>query len=126
VLAARRPELSRPALRREICYELIRDLDETWVWRHHPGNLPVLPGSRADEDRAGLWEELSALTAPAALVRADWAGRLTATDLARLRRHAPDVEMITIPWCGEEILATDPVALATALNDLLATQAHEQ
>jgi hypothetical protein len=34
--------------------------------------------------------------------------------------------MITIPWCGEDILATDPVALATALNDLLARQAREQ
>jgi hypothetical protein len=55
----RRPAHSRPSLRREIRYELIQDPDGSWVWRHHPGHLPVLPKPRSRDDRLDcetLWD----------------------------------------------------------------------
>jgi pimeloyl-ACP methyl ester carboxylesterase len=47
-LAVRRPERSEQSLRREVLYELIQDQDGSWVWRHHPGNLP--PGDAGAGD----------------------------------------------------------------------------
>ena len=125
VLAARRPERSRSSLRREILHELIQDPDGWWVWRHHPGNLPARAGAQAGEDET-LWTELTQLTTATALVRSDWAGRLTAADLARLRQRAPHVEVLTVPGAGEDIVATQPTALASALNQLVAREVQQR
>jgi esterase len=125
VLAARQPERSGPSLRRETLHELVQDPDGSWVWRHHPGNLPVQPGARVGEDET-LWTELRQLATATALVRSDWTGQLTATDLARLRQRAPNVEVLTIPGAGEDIVATQPAALASALNQLLTRKVQQQ
>ena len=92
-LAARRPERSDQSLRREVQYELIRDEDGSWAWRHHPGNL-----------------------APA--------GHTGGTDeppSSELGQLAPDVQIITIPGGGADPVATQPAALAAALDQLLTT-----
>ncbi len=123
-LAVRRPERSAASLRREVRYELSKDRDGSWAWRHHPGNLPTAaagadgPGA-ADE---ALWTELGQLGPAAALIRSDWVGPLSALDLARLRERAPDVQVITIPDGGADVAATQPAALAAALDQLLTTQ----
>jgi pimeloyl-ACP methyl ester carboxylesterase len=127
-LAVRRPERTEPSLRREIQYELIREQDGSWAWRHHPGNAaPAPPGA----DRPGvadeaLWEELGQLGPAAALVRGDWADPLSAPDLARLREGAPGVQVITIPGGGTDIIATQPAALAAALDQLLEIEPEGQ
>jgi len=124
-LTARRPERSAQSLRREIAYELIRDEDGSWAWRHHPGSLPPAPpggdaaaGGPGVADEA-LWAELGQLGAAAALIRGDWDGPLSAADLARLQERAPGVQVITIPGGGTDVVATQPAALAAALNQLL-------
>ena len=121
VLAGRRPESSAQALRREILYELIQDQDGSWAWRHHPGHLAPVPAG-VDDD--ALWGELGRLGPEAALIRGDWAGPLSAADLARLHERAPDVQVITIPGAGADAAATQPAALAAALDQLLTTQAQ--
>jgi pimeloyl-ACP methyl ester carboxylesterase len=127
VLAVRRPELSEPSLRREIRYELIHDRHGSWTWRHHPGNLPPARANADGADHPGaadeaLWEELGQLGPAATLIRSDWADPLSAPDLARLRQGAPGVQLITIPGGGTDIIATQPAALAAALDQLLTTQ----
>jgi len=120
-LAARRPERSAQALRREVLYELSQDQDGSWAWRHHPGHLPpASPDGDAGADEA-LWAELGRLGPAAALIRSDWAGPLTAADLARLRERAPGVQVITITGGGADVVATQPAALAAALHQLLTT-----
>ncbi len=126
-LTARRPERSVQALRREILYELIEDQDGSWAWRHHPGHLPPAPPGVAGADDPGaadeaLWEELGQLGPAAALIRSDWADPLSAADLARLRERAPGVQVITITGGGADVAATQPAALAAALDRLLTTQ----
>lgn len=126
-LAARRPERSAKALRREIQYELTRDQDGSWAWRHHPGHLPAAPPGVDGADRPGvddeiLWEELGQLGPAAALIRGDWADPLSAADLARLRELAPGVQVITIPGGGADVVASQPAALAVALDQLLTIQ----
>jgi pimeloyl-ACP methyl ester carboxylesterase len=130
-LAERRPEHSAQSLRREIAYELIQDQDGSWEWRHHPGNLPVpVPGGDAGAGGPGvadeaLWGELGQLGQlgpAAAVILGDWAGPLPADDLARLRERAPDVQVITIPDGGADVAATQPAALAAAVNQLLTTE----
>jgi pimeloyl-ACP methyl ester carboxylesterase len=126
-LAVRRPERSAQSLRREIAYELIQDQDGSWAWRHHPGSLPAAPldgdagaGDAGVADEA-LWGELGQLGTAAALIRGDWDGPLSAADLARLRDRAPAVQVITIPGGGADVVATQPAALAAALDQLLTT-----
>jgi pimeloyl-ACP methyl ester carboxylesterase len=124
-LAVKRPERSEQSLRREVQYELIREQDGSWAWRHHPGNLP--PGA----DQAGvaddvLWGELDQLGPAAALIRGDWAGPLSAADLQRLRERAPGVQVITIPGGGADITETEAAALAAALGQLVTTEPEGQ
>jgi len=103
VLASRWPSRSQQALRREVLQEIISDPDGSWVWRHHPGNLPApapaspLPG-----------EELSKPGMPVTLLRGDWSAP-----------SASSIPVITIPRAGEDIIATRPAALAAALVQLL-------
>lgn len=122
-LAVRRPGRSEASLRREIRYELTRDRDGSWTWRHHPGNLAgaddAEPLGAADE---ALWEQLGQLGPAAVLIRGDWADPLSAPDLARLRDRAPGVQVLTIPGGAADILATQPAVLAAALDQLLTIQ----
>jgi pimeloyl-ACP methyl ester carboxylesterase len=126
VLAARRPEHSRQALRREIRYELVQEPDASWVWRHHPGNLAAAPDPGPEPGDDPLWNELAQLASPVALIRGDWAGPLAAADLARLHQRVPHAALITIPGAGVDIAATQPVALAAALEHLLTTEEARQ
>jgi pimeloyl-ACP methyl ester carboxylesterase len=96
-LALRRPEHSAQSLRREILYELIQDRDGSWSWRHHPGNLPAPPDGHAPPD-----------------------------DAAVIGEAAPDVEVISIPGGGADVVASQPAALAAALDGLLTTKTGEQ
>ena len=77
-LQARRPDHSRAALRREVLFELVQEPDGTWVWRHHPGNLPTPPGTgsgagpETDPEAGGdgVTQIPIAVTQPAALAAA--------------------------------------------------------
>jgi pimeloyl-ACP methyl ester carboxylesterase len=119
ILTARRSGHSRQALHREILYELRQDPDGTWVWRHHPGNVPD-PGPGPDDGT--LWDELAQFATPVALIRSDWAGGLTAAGLARLRQRTPQIQVITIPGGGDDIAVIQPVALAATLVQLLSQE----
>ena len=125
-LAARRPESSRQALRREVLYELLQDPDGSWAWRHHPGNLPAEPDRELTSGADPLWGELAQLQIPVTLIRSDWAGPLAASDLAIVRQQVPQIRLITIPGAGVDIAATQPAALAAALDHLLATDQVRQ
>ena len=63
---------------REVLYEIVSDPDGSWVWRHHPGNLPV--PAPADS----RWD-LKA-DAPVTLIRGDWSAP-----------SDPGASVITIP-----------------------------
>ncbi len=118
-LAVKRPERSEQSVRREVQYELAREQDGSWAWRHHPGNLPPAPAG-ADQADEALWEQLGQLGPAAALIRGD------ATGLEPLRERAPDVQVITIPGDGTDITGTGPAALAAALDQLLKTESEGQ
>jgi pimeloyl-ACP methyl ester carboxylesterase len=119
-LAGRRPERSAGFLRREVLYELSQDQDGLWVWRHHPGHLPPPPPD-ADHAEGALWEELSRLGPAAALIHGD---RAAPAHLALLHERAPGIRVITIG--GTDIVATQPAALAAALDHLLTTDPEGQ
>jgi pimeloyl-ACP methyl ester carboxylesterase len=132
-LTVRRPEHSPQSLRREIAYELIKDQDGSWTWRHHPGSLP--PPAPPDGDAGtgdpgaadeALWGELGQLGTAAAFIRGEWDGPLSAAGLARLGERAPGAGVITIPGGGGDLVATQPAALAAALDQLLTTEPEGQ
>jgi pimeloyl-ACP methyl ester carboxylesterase len=125
-LAARRPESSGQALRREVLYELLQEPDGSWAWRHHPGNLPAAPAQELASAADPLWNECAQLQVPVALIRSDWAGPLVAADLAAARQRVPLIQVITIPGAGVDIAATQPAALAAALDHLLTTSQVRQ
>ena len=120
-LAARRPEASGPALRREVLYELLQEPDGSWTWRYHWGNPPPVPGPGdvgASPDEV-LWDELGRLGRAAVVIHGDQPGALTAADLARLGERAPGAAVITVPGAGADI-TVKPAALAEVLVRLLA------
>jgi pimeloyl-ACP methyl ester carboxylesterase len=125
-LAARRPESSGQALRREVLYELLQEPDGSWAWRHHPGNLPAAPDQELASAADPLWNECAQLQVPVALIRSDWAGPLVAADLAAARQRVPHIQVITIAGAGLDIAATQPAALAAALDHLLTTSQVRQ
>jgi pimeloyl-ACP methyl ester carboxylesterase len=124
-LAVRRPGHSAQSLRRETRYELSREQDGSWAWRHHPGNLQGPPDAGTDRAQA-LWPELAALGAAAAFIGGDRARSLTTSDRARLHQHAPGARIIIIPGAGADVAATRPAALAAALDQLLTQTPGEQ
>jgi len=125
-LAARRPESSRRALRREVLYELIQEADGSWAWRHHPGNLPAVADQDLTSAADPLWGEFAQLQVPVALIRGHWAEPLAAADLATVRQWVPHIQVIPIPGAGLDIAATQPAALAAALVHLLTTDQVRQ
>jgi pimeloyl-ACP methyl ester carboxylesterase len=120
-LAARRPESSRQALRREVLYELTQDPDGSWAWRHHPGNLPALADQGEPAGADPLWGELAQLDVPVALIRGGQAALPTEADLAAARQRVPRLQVITVPGPGADIAASQPAALAAALDHLVTT-----
>jgi pimeloyl-ACP methyl ester carboxylesterase len=120
-LATRRPESSGQARHREVLYELLQDPDGSWVWRHHPGNLPASPDQGGTADAEPLWSELAELDVPVALIRGDKAALPAGADLAVAREQVPHLQVITVPGAGADIAATHPAALAAALDDLRKT-----
>jgi pimeloyl-ACP methyl ester carboxylesterase len=125
VLTVRRPEHSAQSRRRETRYELSQERDGSWAWRHHPGSLPAPPQAAADSAEA-LWTELAALGTAATIIGGDRAGPLTTSDRARLQQLAPATRIIIIPGAGADVAATQPAALAAALDQLLTPTPGEQ
>jgi pimeloyl-ACP methyl ester carboxylesterase len=125
-LAARRPQQSKQAVRREILYEVVQDPDGAWVWRHHPGNLPAALDQGTPRGAEPLWGELARVDVPVALLRGDWTGPLAEADLATAAQRVPHIRVVTIPGAGADIAATRPAALAAALGQLVTTEEARQ
>jgi pimeloyl-ACP methyl ester carboxylesterase len=77
------------------------------------------------EEFTELGDEFALVAQTAAEVGAA-GGPLSAADLARLRERAPGVQVITIPGGGADVVATQPAALAAALDQLLTTAPEGQ
>jgi pimeloyl-ACP methyl ester carboxylesterase len=125
-LAARRPDSSRQALRREVLYELAQDRDGSWAWRHHPGNLPALPEEGGLAGADPLWGELAQLEVPVALIRGDRADQPAEADVAAARQRVASLQVITVPGAGADIGAAGPAALAAAFDHLVTTSQASQ
>ena len=122
LLAARHPEWAAEALHREADSELIQDADGSWKWRHHVGNLAGAGqhgGGEPHFDDVTLWEELAGLANPAFVIHGEHSSRLTSADLQDVQRRAPRVAVITIPGAGDDIVASQPAALASQLDRLV-------
>jgi pimeloyl-ACP methyl ester carboxylesterase len=119
VLAARHPERTRSALRREVRHELVRDPDGSWVWRHHPGSLPAPPDPGRSLGPDPACDELAQLPAPVTLIRSGGDGPLPEAQLARLRQRAPQIGVVTVAGAGPDLAAIHPRELAAALDGLV-------
>ncbi len=114
VLAARHPDWRESALRREAGYELVQDPGGWWTWRHHIGNL-----TGAERPRFGdvtLWEELAGLANPAFVIHGEQSSRLSPADLRDLERKTPRVKLITIHGVADDVVASQPAAVASQLD----------
>ncbi len=114
VLAARHPEWRESALHREAGYELVQDPDGWWRWRHHIGNLAGAGRPRFDD--VTLWEELAGLANPAFVIHGEQSSRLSPADLRDLERKAPRVQLITIHGGADDVVASQPAAVASQLD----------
>jgi pimeloyl-ACP methyl ester carboxylesterase len=76
-------------------------------------------------DDVTLWEELAGLANPAFVIHGENSSRLTAVDLLELERRAPRVALITIPGVAEDVVASQPAALASQLSRLVSVRRGE-
>ena len=56
------------------------------------------------------------------MIHGEHSSRLTDADLRDLERRAPRVAVITIPGTAEDILASQPAALASQLEFILTSE----
>jgi pimeloyl-ACP methyl ester carboxylesterase len=87
-----------------------------------PGGQPD-PGPSLGPDPA--CDELAQLPVPVTLVRSGGDGPLPEAQLARLRRRAPQIGLITVAGTGPDLTASHPRELATALGGLLSGPVSE-
>jgi pimeloyl-ACP methyl ester carboxylesterase len=124
-VAAAVPGRSRVALARSLRHTTRRRPDGRWEWIA-TGSIPAesRDGSPA---RAGprqlylsVWDELADLRCPLTVVRGGRSAVVTDADIEEVRRRQPGVRVVVIERAGHSVQGSQPAALATLFDELLA------
>ena len=108
------PTRSESSLRRGLLHNALPLPDGSWAWRHHLGRGGA-SGPR-EVEFAGLWDDVSAITAPLLLVRGANSPVVDDDDVAELRRRQPSVRVEVVDGAGHSIQGDRPVELAAILS----------
>jgi pimeloyl-ACP methyl ester carboxylesterase len=109
------PTRSVSSLRRGILHNAVRRPDGSWVWRHQQH----APSTLAAPDIGDVWDALSSVTVPVALLRGMAAGSVVDDDdEAEVLARLPGATIIHVDGAGHSIQGDQPVVLATLLDEL--------
>ena len=108
------PTRSESSLRRGILHNALEIPDGTWGWRHHLGR----GGARGPEavEFGGLWDDVSAITAPLLLIRGGISPVVDDDDVAELLRRRPDARVEVVDGAGHSIQGDKPLELAALIH----------
>ncbi|WP_322780936.1 alpha/beta hydrolase [Frankia sp. Cas4] len=110
------PTRSVSSLRRGILHNAHPLPDGRWAWRYDR-LAPPGPGGMLDFEP--LWDDVSALPAPAMLVLGSTSGVVTEDDVAEFRRRQPTTRVETVAGAGHSVQGDRPVELAHLLSDFV-------
>jgi pimeloyl-ACP methyl ester carboxylesterase len=93
----------------------VRLPDGRWTWRYD------LFGERPAglTDFTALWEDVSAITAPAMLVRGGESRFVTDDDVAQFRGRKPGLRTEVVPQAGHAVQSDQPLALARLIEEFV-------
>ncbi len=107
------------AVRRGVRHNAHRLPDGRWRWRYDLFG-PWPDGARQQMDFAPLWDDVSAITVPAMLVRGGESRYVLDEDEAELRRRLPSVRVETVPGSGHAVQSDQPLELVELLRSFIA------
>jgi esterase len=106
------PHRDVKSLRRGVFHNSRRLADGRWTWRYDT--------MRSFPDFGGLWDDVSALSAPVTLVRGGASGFVRDDDVAELRSRAKDLrEVHVVENSGHSVQSDQPRALVAILRGVL-------
>ncbi|MEZ5232701.1 MAG: alpha/beta hydrolase [Acidimicrobiales bacterium] len=112
------PTRSESSLRRGILHNAHRLADGSWAWNYDRERRR----ERTEVARATLWADVAATTQPYLLARGMDTGTVVDdADVAELRRHRPDAEVVEVHGAGHSIQGDQPLVLAALIERHLAT-----
>ncbi|HZU47555.1 MAG TPA: alpha/beta hydrolase [Mycobacterium sp.] len=107
------PHRDVKSLRRGVFHNSRRLDDGRWTWRYHA--MSTFP------EFGGLWDDVSALSAPITLVRGGASGFVSDEDVAELGRRAMDFRGVhVVENSGHSVQSDQPLALVEILRGVLA------
>jgi len=111
-LSPRRP---RSAVERGVRHNSVRLPDGRWTWRYDLfGERPA-----ALADFTALWEDVSAISAPAMLVRGGDSKFVTDDDVAQWRSRTRGLRAEVVPDSGHAVQSDQPLALARLIEQFV-------
>ena len=109
------PRRPRSAVERGVRHNSVRLPDGRWTWRYDLfGERPA-----ALADFTALWEDVSAISAPAMLVRGGDSKFVTDDDVAQWRSRMPGLRAEVVPDSGHAVQSDQPLALARLIEQFV-------
>ena len=116
------PTRSESSLRRGVLHNAHEMDDGRWTW-NYDRTRDWQSGDRAEIDFEGLWEKVSAITAPAALWQGGAWSVIDDADVAEWKRRLPGSAHVVVDGAGHSIQGDRPLELVALIEELLARPA---
>ena len=113
------PTRTVSSLRRGVLHNAKEEPDGSWTWRYDPVRAWKEVAERPAVAFVDLWDDVARIKAPTLLIRGGLSGVVTDDDVAEVRRHKPDAEVMTVDDAGHSIQGDKPVELARILEEFL-------
>ncbi len=109
------PARAVSSLRRGILHNAHRNADGSWSWNYDRRT----PHARAADGASALWDALSRVSVPVALLRGALSPVVDDADVAEFLRRQPTARVEVVASAGHSIQGDQPVELARLLADML-------
>ena len=109
------PTRAVSSLRRGILHNAHRNADGSWSWNYDRRT----PHARAADGASPLWDAVSRISVPVALLRGALSPVVDDADVAEFLRRQPTARVEVVASAGHSIQGDQPVELARLLADML-------
>jgi pimeloyl-ACP methyl ester carboxylesterase len=111
------PYRSAEGVRRGVRHNSKRLPDGRWGWRYDLSRHN--PAPRPSSDFTSLWDDVSAIRAPAMLVVGGVSVFVRPEDIVEMKRRQPTLRVETVPGAGHAVQSDKPVELTRLIEDFV-------
>jgi pimeloyl-ACP methyl ester carboxylesterase len=109
------PNRSAQSVRRGVRHNAKKTPDGRWTWRYDR----LRAGGRPSSDFATLWDDVSAIKAPAMLVVGGASKFVLEEDSAEMKRRLPGLRVETVAGAGPAVQSDRPLDLVRLIKDFV-------